>query len=33
MKKLKLDVAQHMPTHGRVGTGDELLKMFAKGSN
>jgi hypothetical protein len=31
MLKLKLDVAQHVPTHGRVGTNDEFLKMFAKG--
>jgi hypothetical protein len=29
MLKLKLDVAQHVPTHGRVGTNDEFLKMFA----
>jgi len=28
--KLKLDVAQHVPTHGRVGTNDEFTKMFAK---
>jgi hypothetical protein len=27
------DVAQPVPTHGRVGTGDKLLKMFAKGMN
>jgi hypothetical protein len=31
MLKLKLDVAQHVPTHGRVGTNDEFLKMFVKG--
>ena len=30
MLKLKLDVAQHVPTHGRVGTNDEFAKMFAK---
>ena len=29
--KLKLDVAQHVPTHGRVGTNDEFMKIFAKG--
>jgi metallo-beta-lactamase superfamily protein len=26
--KLKLDVAQHVPIHGRVGTHDEFLRMF-----
>jgi len=31
--KLKLDVAQHVPAHGRVGTNDEFMKMFAKGAN
>jgi Metallo-beta-lactamase superfamily len=31
--KLKLDVAQHVPTHGRVGTNDEFMKMFAKAGN
>ena len=31
--KLKLDVAQHVPTHGRVGTNDEFAKMFAKAGN
>ena len=30
MVKLKLDVAQHVPLHGRVGTNDEFMKMFAK---
>jgi hypothetical protein len=30
MRKLKLDVAQHVPIHGRVGTNDEFLRMFAK---
>ena len=29
--KLKLDVAEHVPIHGRVGTNDEFMKMFAKG--
>jgi glyoxylase-like metal-dependent hydrolase (beta-lactamase superfamily II) len=28
--KLKLDVAQHVPTHGRVGTHDEFMRMFPK---
>ena len=28
--KLKLDVAQHVPTHGRVGTNDEFLRMIGK---
>jgi hypothetical protein len=27
---LKLDVSQHVPTHGRVATNDEFMKMFAK---
>jgi hypothetical protein len=31
--KLKLDVAEHVPTHGRVGTHEEFLKMFPKGGN
>src|SRR5258705_10017848 len=31
--KLKLDVAQHVPTHGCVGANDEFMKMFAKGTN
>jgi hypothetical protein len=31
--KLKLDVAQHVPTHGRVGTNDEFLKIFGKTGN
>ena len=31
--KLKLDVAQHVPTHGRIGTNDEFLKIFAKTAN
>ena len=26
--KLKLDVAQHVPAHGRVGTNDEFMKLF-----
>jgi hypothetical protein len=30
MLKLKLDVDQHVPIHGRVGTKDEFLRMFAK---
>ena len=30
MLMLKLDVPQHVPTHGRVGTNDEFMKMFAK---
>ena len=27
--KLKLAVERHVPIHGRVGTHDEFLKMFA----
>jgi hypothetical protein len=30
MLTLKLDVSQHVPTHGRVATNDEFMKMFAK---
>jgi hypothetical protein len=33
MLRLKLDVAQHVPTHGRAGTGDEFTKMFPKVGN
>jgi flavorubredoxin len=33
MLKLKLDVAQHVPTHGRVGTNEEFMKIFAKAGN
>jgi hypothetical protein len=31
--KLKLDVAQHVPTHGRVGTNEEFMKIFGKTGN
>ena len=27
MKKLKLDVQQHIPTHGRIGTNEEFLRL------
>ncbi len=30
MRKLKLDVARHVPTHGRVGTNEEFLAIVAK---
>jgi len=30
MLKWKLDVAQHVPVHGRVGTNDEFARLFAK---
>jgi hypothetical protein len=30
MQMLKLDVAQHVPTHGRVANNDEFMKVFAK---
>jgi glyoxylase-like metal-dependent hydrolase (beta-lactamase superfamily II) len=33
IRKLKLDVAQHVPVHGRVGTNDEFMKMFATTGN
>jgi hypothetical protein len=29
IRKLKLAPAQHVPIHGRVGTNDEFMKMFA----
>ena len=28
MLKLKLDVTQHVPVHGRVGSNEEFLRMF-----
>jgi L-ascorbate metabolism protein UlaG (beta-lactamase superfamily) len=31
MLKQKLDVARHVPIHGRVGTNDEFLKIVGKG--
>ena len=31
--KLKLDVATHVPTHGRVGNNDEFVKIFGKAGN
>ena len=30
MLKQKLDVVQHVPIHGRVGTNDEFLKIVGK---
>jgi hypothetical protein len=30
MRKQKLDVAQHVPIHGRVGTNDEFLKILSQ---
>lgn len=33
IRKLKLDVAQHVPVHGRVGTHDEFMKMFPAAGN
>ncbi len=30
MVKLKLDVTQHVPIEGRVGTNDEFLKLLGK---
>jgi hypothetical protein len=29
MRKLKLDVAQHAPAHGRVGTNDEFMAIVS----
>ena len=30
MQKLKLDVEQHLPIHGRLGTNEEFLKIMSK---
>ena len=30
IRKLKLDVAQHAPAHGRVGTHDEFMQMVSR---
>jgi hypothetical protein len=30
MRKQKLDVAQHVSIHGRVGTNDEFLKIVGQ---
>lgn len=30
IRLLKLDVARHVPIHGRVGTNDEFLKVVGK---
>ena len=30
MRKQKLDVAQHVPIHGRVGANDEFLKIVGQ---
>jgi len=30
MRKQKLDVAQHVPIHGRVGTNDEFFKIVGQ---
>jgi hypothetical protein len=30
IRQLKLDVARHVPIHGRVGTEEEFLKMVGK---
>jgi hypothetical protein len=30
MKKQKLDVAQHVPIHGRPGSNDEFLKIVGR---
>ena len=30
MLKLKLDIARHVPTHGRVGSNDEFLKLVTR---
>jgi glyoxylase-like metal-dependent hydrolase (beta-lactamase superfamily II) len=33
IQRLKLDVAQHVPIHGRVGTMDEFVKLVGRQSN
>jgi hypothetical protein len=30
MQRLKLEVAQHVPIHGRVGTNEEFLKIAGR---
>jgi hypothetical protein len=30
LKQQKLDVAQHVPIHGRVGSNDEFLKIVSQ---
>ena len=32
IRKLKLDVVQHAPAHGRVGTNEEFMKLVAPAS-
>ena len=32
IRKLKLNVAQHAPAHGRVGTNEEFIKLVAPAS-
>jgi hypothetical protein len=29
IRKLKLEVERHVPVHGRVGTHEEFMRMFA----
>ena len=33
IQRLKLDVAQHVPIHGQVGTMDEFLRIVGKLGN
>ena len=30
MQRLRLNVAQHVPIHGRVGTNDEFVKIIGR---
>jgi hypothetical protein len=32
IRKLKLDVDRHVPVHGRVGTHEEFMRIFAPGA-
>jgi hypothetical protein len=33
IKKLKFDVMQHAPAHGRVGTHEEFMRLVGAGTN
>ena len=33
IQRLKLDVTQHVPIHGRVGTMEEFVKIVGTGTN
>jgi hypothetical protein len=33
MQRLKLDVAQHVPIHGQVGTAQQFAQIVGRGTN